>query len=144
MSKTATLTLMTLLSTLLFTPTSEADSVSGHGTFQSGKKFVFDAKGTGTHGDTTGKARLYDGGLVSMDFDLDCLIVHGNTAILGGSLTDSPSTSYAFKVTDNGGGETLADRITLPQKGQTCANFNTLGNSNLAITSGDIEVQDMP
>jgi hypothetical protein len=56
---------------------------------------------------------------------------------LGGA-TRTPRTT---KVTDNGGGAT-ADRITLPQVGQTCATFNALGS--FALTSGDLEVRDQP
>lgn len=71
---------------------------------------------------------------------VDCLIVSGNTAIVGGTEAGG-STTYAFKVTDNGGGSP-ADRITLPQTGQACATFNTL--SSFALTSGDIVVNDQP
>lgn len=121
---------------------SPGDSTHGHGTFTTGGSavtvFVFDAKHKG-NGTITGKARFFETGGLDLDIDVDCLTISGNTAIIGG--TDSSSTSYAFKVTDNGGGAT-ADRITLPQVGQTCSTFNTLGN--FALASGDVEVNDQP
>ena len=122
---------------------SPGDSTHGHGTFTTGGSvttyFVFDAKEKG-NGTVTGRARFFDSG-IDIDIDVTCLTVSGNTAILGGIDSDDGTTTYAFKVTDNGGGAT-ADRITLPQVGQTCSTFNTLGN--FALTSGDIEVDDLP
>ncbi|HZF12918.1 MAG TPA: hypothetical protein VFE33_29365 [Thermoanaerobaculia bacterium] len=78
-----------------------------------------------------------------MDIDIvvTCLTISGNTAIIGGTDANNSSVTYAFKVTDNGGGAT-ADRITLPQVSQICSTFNTLGN--FALTSGDLEVHDRP
>ncbi len=131
-----------MLAAVPWAEASPGDATNGHGTFTTGGSsvtdFVFDAKETGS-GAITGKARFFDNGSLDLDIEVDCLIVSGNTAIIGG--TDQASTSYAFKVTDNGGGAT-ADRITLPQVNQTCATFNTL--SSFALTSGDIEVHDHP
>jgi hypothetical protein len=142
--KTTTLLLLILLLSAVGAFANPGDSTNGHGGFTTGgsavTKFVFDARETGA-GAITGRARFFDNGSLSIDIEVDCLIVSGNTAIIGGTDAASPSTTYAFKVTDNGGGAT-ADRITLPQVGQTCATFNTLGN--FALTSGDLEVHDRP
>jgi len=122
--------------------TSPGDSTSGHGTFTTGGtatyRFVFHAKEKGD-GTIMGRARIFDNDALNLDIEVNCLTISGNTAIIGG--TDAGSTSYAFKVTDNGGGST-PDRITLPQNGQTCATFNTLGN--FALATGDVEVHDEP
>ena len=123
--------------------TSPGDSTNGHGTFTTGGttyRFVFDAKEKGD-ATITGRARIFDDSAISLDIVVDCLTISGNTAIVGGTLSSDPTSSFAFKVTDNGGGAT-ADRITLPQTGQTCATFNTL--SSFALTSGDVEVHDQP
>ena len=121
---------------------SPGDSTHGHGTFTAGGSvttyFVFDAKETGSG--VTGRARFFDSG-IDLDITVTCLTVSGNTAILGGVDSDDGTTTYAFKVTDNGGGAT-ADRITLPQVNQTCSTFSTL--SSFALTSGDVEVHDLP
>ncbi|HEX4960425.1 MAG TPA: hypothetical protein VF173_06275 [Thermoanaerobaculia bacterium] len=136
-TKTTSLLLLILLLSAGVALASPGDSTHGHGTASTVGSFVFDAKETGS-GTVTGKVRF---GTLSIDIDVNCLIISGNTAIIGGTDVVSPSTTYAFKVTDNGGGAT-ADRITLPQVGQTCATFNTLGS--FALTSGDIEVHDLP
>lgn len=139
--KTLSLLLLILLGTAALAFANAGDSTNGHGTFTAGGSvvtaFVFDAKETSSG--ITGRARFFDSGF-SLDLVVDCLIVSGNTAIIGGTEAGG-STSYAFKVTDNGGGSP-ADRITLPQFGQTCSTFNTLGNH--ALTSGDIVVNDQP
>lgn len=139
-----TLLLVTALISRPVAASSPGDSTHGHGTFTTGGSavthFVFDAKKKGD-GSITGKARFFEIGGVSIDIEVDCLTISGNMAIIGGTDAVSPSTTYAFKVTDNGGGAT-ADRITLPQVSQTCSTFNTLGN--FAIASGDIEVDDQP
>ena len=141
--KTALL-LLSLLAVATMAPASPGDSANGYGTFTTGgtavTSFVFDAKETGSGG-ITGRARFFDNGALSLDIEIDCLTIAGNTAILGGTDAANPAVTYAFKVTDNGGG-TPADRITLPQVNQTCSTFNTLGN--FALTSGDIEVRDLP
>ena len=137
--KTTALQLLILLMAAGMAVASAGDSANGHGTF-SGTSFVFDAKETGSS-TITGKASFYDGGSLDLHIEVDCLIVSGNTAIIGGTDAADPSDTYAFKVTDNGGGSP-ADRITLPQFGQTCATFNTLGSS--ALSSGDIVVVDQP
>jgi hypothetical protein len=133
-----------LLLTAVAALASPGDSTNGHGTFTTGGStvvsFVFDAKETGSSA-ITGRARFFDNGALSLDILVDCLTISGNTAIIGGTDVANPSTTYAFKVTDNGGGAT-ADRITLPQVNQTCATFNAL--SSFALTSGDLEVHDQP
>jgi hypothetical protein len=117
------------------------DSTHGHGSFGStSTNFVFDAKVT-SGGTVTGKARFFEAGGIDIDIDVTCLKVRGNTAVIGGTDVNDSSVTYAFKVTDNGGGET-ADRITLPQVNQVCSTFDTLGR--FALTSGDIEVNDLP
>src|SRR5262245_6222965 len=125
-------------------PAWAGDSTHGHGSFSTGgsatTNFVFDAKIT-SGSSVTGRARFFESGGIDIDIVVTCLTVSGNTAILGGTDADDSSTTYAFKVTDNGGGAT-ADRITLPQVGQVCSTFNTL--SSYALTSGDIEVNDLP
>jgi len=133
--------LLAILAVTRIAAASAGDSTHGHGTFTTGgvtTTFVFDAKETGSG--VTGRARFFDTG-IDLDITVTCLTVSGNTAILGGVDTDDGTTTYAFKVTDNGGGAT-ADRITLPQVNQTCGTFNTL--SSFALTSGDIEVHDLP
>jgi hypothetical protein len=144
MTKNMTSFLLLILLTPVVAAASPGDSTNGHGTFTTGgsavTSFVFDAKETGS-GAITGKARFFDNGSLSIDITVDCLIISGDIAIIGGTDAANPSTTYAFKVTDNGGGAT-ADRITLPQVSQTCATFNTLGN--FALTSGDLEVHDHP
>ncbi len=144
MTKNMTPFLLLILLTAGAAAASPGDSTNGHGTFTTGGSavtdFVFDAKATGS-GAITGKARFFDNGSLSIDITVDCLIISGDIAIIGGTDSANPSTTYAFKVTDNGGGAT-ADRITLPQVSQTCATFNTLGN--FALTSGDLEVHDQP
>jgi hypothetical protein len=139
--KTTSLLLLVLLVTAL-AAANAGDSTNGHGTFTTGGSavtaVVFDAKETSSG--VTGRARFFDNSALSLDIEVDCLTVSGNTAIVGGTEAGG-STTYAFKVTDNGGGVT-ADRITLPQVNQTCATFNTLGNH--ALTSGDLEVSDQP
>jgi len=123
---------------------SDGDSTNGHGTFSTGgsavTNFVFDAKVTGSSA-ITGRARFFESGGIDIDIVVTCLTISGNTAIIGGTDADDSSVTYAFKVTDNGGGSP-ADRITLPQVNQVCSTFNTLGN--FALTSGDIEVNDQP
>lgn len=123
---------------------SPGDSTKGHGTFTTGgsavTRFVFHAMER-SNGSISGRARFFDNGSLDLDIEVDCLTVSGNTAIIGGTDVADGTTTYAFKVTDNGGGSP-ADRITLPQASQTCATFNTLGN--FAITSGDIGVDDQP
>ena len=138
--KTTSLLLLALLATTAMAAANAGDSTNGHGTFSTGSTvaFVFDAKETS--GGVTGRARFFDNSALSLDIVVDCLIVSGNTAIVGGTESGG-STTYAFKVTDNGGGSP-ADRITLPQVNQTCATFNTL--SSFALTSGDIVVNDQP
>lgn len=119
------------------------DSTNGHGTFTTGSvdtQFVFDARITSSS-TVTGKARFFEAGGVDIDIVVTCLTISGNTAIIGGTDANNSSVTYAFKVTDNGGGAT-ADRITLPQVSQICSTFNTLGN--FALTSGDLEVHDRP
>lgn len=142
--KTTALQLLILLLTSGLAVASAGDATNGHGTFTTGgsavTSFVFDAKETGSS-TITGKASFYDGSSLDLHIEVDCLIVSGNTAIIGGTDAADPSDTYAFKVTDNGGGSP-ADRITLPQFGQTCATFNTLGSS--ALSSGDIEIDDQP
>lgn len=140
MKKTGTLALLLLLLTAILATANAGDTTNGSGTFSTGSPidFVFDAKESS--GGVSGRARFTDNGALSLDIVVDCLIVSGNTAIIGGTEASS-STAYAFKVTDNGGGSP-ADRITLPQVGQTCSTFNTL--SSFALTSGDIEVNDQP
>jgi hypothetical protein len=132
---------------LLLTPVvavaSSGSSADGYGSFTTGgtavTSFVFDAEETGSG--AYGGARFYDDDALDLDIEVDCLIVHGNTAIIGGTDADNPSHTYAFKAIDNGGGSP-ADRITLPQFGQTCSTFSTL--SSFALTSGDIDVDDEP
>src|SRR6185436_5784231 len=118
--KTTALQLLILLMIPVVAAASAGDSTHGHGTFTTGgsavTSFVFDAKEAGSNA-ITGKASFYDGGSLDLHIEVDCLIVSGNTAIIGGTDAASPSTTYAFKVTDNGGGSP-ADRITLPQVGQ--------------------------
>ncbi|HEV8577693.1 MAG TPA: hypothetical protein VGX68_01320 [Thermoanaerobaculia bacterium] len=125
-------------------PAAAGDSTKGHGTFTTGgsavTRFVFHAM-VKANGSISGRARFFDNGSLDLDIEVDCLTVSGNTAIVGGTDAADGTTTYAFKVTDNGGGSP-ADRITLPQASQTCATFNTLGN--FALTSGDIEVDDQP
>ena len=137
------LLILLLLLTAGVAVANSGDSTNGHGTFTTGgsavTSFVFDAKETGSG--ITGKASFYDGGSLDLHIEVDCLIVSGNTAIIGGTDAADPSDTYAFKVTNNGGGSP-ADRITLPQFNQTCATFNTL--TSFALTSGDIEVDDQP
>lgn len=137
-----TLLLLAALAVARLAAASAGDSTHGHGTFTTGGSvttyFVFDAKETGSG--VTGRARFFDTG-IDIDIDVTCLTVSGNTAILGGVDSGDGTTTYAFKVTDNGGGVT-ADRISLPQVDQTCGTFNTL--SSFALTSGDIEVDDLP
>jgi hypothetical protein len=144
-----TLTALFLAAVLTVLPvpaaaSSPGDSTHGHGTFTTGGSnvtaFVFDAKKKGD-GSITGRARFFDNGALSLDILVDCLTITANTAIVGGTDVADGTTTYAFKVTDNGGGAT-ADRITLPQVNQTCATFNTL--TSFALTSGDIEVDDQP
>src|SRR5262245_26236975 len=141
------LSLVTLISTSMarstvaFTP---GDSAHGHGTFTTGgtaiTRFLFSVRERGD-GSISGQARFFSNDGLNVDIDVNCLTISGNTAIIGGTDKDNLSTTYAFKVIDNGGGAT-ADRITLPQVSQTCSTFNTLGN--FAIASGDIEVRDQP
>jgi|GEM_PF-2341707 len=142
--KTITPLFLALLMTSVVAVASPGDSTNGHGSFTTGGSavtlFVFDAKEKGS-GAITGRARFFDNGALSLDIAVDCLTISGNTAIIGGTDVANPSTTYAFKVTDNGGGAT-ADRITLPQVNQTCATFSTL--SSFALTSGDLEVHDQP
>ncbi|MES1242152.1 MAG: hypothetical protein ABUT39_11075 [Acidobacteriota bacterium] len=120
------------------------DSTNGHGSFSTGgsstTNFVFDAKITSSS-TVTGRARFFEAGGMDLDIVVTCLTISGNTAIIGGTDADDPSTTYAFKVIDNGGGAT-ADRITLPQVNQVCSTFSTLGT--FALTSGDVEVNDQP
>jgi len=137
MTKNATSFLLLILLTAVVAAASPGDSTNGHGVANTVGSFVFDAKETGS-GAVTGKVRFVS---LNIDIEVDCLIISGDIAIIGGTDVASPSTTYAFKVTDNGGGAT-ADKITLPQVGQTCATFNTLGN--FSLTSGDIEVRDQP
>jgi hypothetical protein len=147
--KLAVLSVLTLLAAVAISirsaaATNAGDSTNGHGTFTTGgtavTRFVLNArvKGDGT---ITGRARFFDNGSLNVDIEVDCLTISGNTAIVGGTDKDDSTITYAFKVTDNGGGSP-ADRITLPQVGQTCSTFNTL--NNFALTSGDIEVRDNP
>ena len=140
MKKTMILLLLTLVLTPAMGMANAGDSTNGHGTFSTGSTvaFVFDAKETS--GGVTGRARFFDNGALSLDIVVDCLIVSGSTAIVGGTEAGG-STTYAFRVTDNGGGSP-ADRITLPQTNQTCATFNAL--TSFALTSGDIVVNDQP
>lgn len=142
--KTTTLLFPALLLTAVMAAASPGDSTNGHGTFTTGGStvvsFVFDAKETGS-GAITGRARIFDNGAFSLDLAVNCLIIGGDTAIIGGTDVANPSTTYAFKVTDNGGGAT-ADRITLLQTNQTCATFSAL--SSFVLTSGDVEVRDQP
>jgi hypothetical protein len=100
-----------------------------------GHQLVFDAKITSSS-TVTGKARFFEAGGIDIDIVVTCLTVSGNTAIIGGTDADDNTTTYAFKVTDNGGGSP-ADRITLPQVNQICSTFNTLRASlSRAETSG--------
>jgi hypothetical protein len=140
------LSLLSLISTGVARSTvvSPGDSAHGQGTFTTGgaavTRFLFSVRERG-NGSISGQARFFNNDGLNVDIDLNCATISGNTAIIGGTDKDNPSTTYAFKVTDNGGGST-ADRITLPQVNQTCSTFNTLGN--FAITTGDIEVRDQP
>jgi hypothetical protein len=146
--KPATLTLFALLLLTALprgaTASTVGDSTNGHGTISTGGSsvlaFVFDAQ-INSGPTVTGRARFFEAGGVDLDILVDCLTVSGNVAIVGGTDVDNPSTTYAFKVTDNGGGSP-ADRITLPQNGQTCSTFNTL--TSFALTSGDVDVHDVP
>jgi hypothetical protein len=142
-----TFSFLTLLAAAVLagpSPALAGDSTNGHGDFTTGGSavthFVFDAKITSSS-TVTGKARFFEAGGIGIDIVVTCLTVSGNTAIIGGTDADDASTTYAFKVIDNGGGAT-ADRITLPQVNQICSTFNTLGT--WALTSGDLEVNDLP
>src|SRR5262245_60702831 len=82
---------------------SPGDSTNGHGTFTTGGttyRFVFDAKKKGD-GTITGRARVFDNSVISLDLVVDCLTISGNTAIVGGTEDTNASSSFAFKVTDN-------------------------------------------
>lgn len=122
------------------------DRAMGHGQFTTGgsavTRFVFNAR-VQSGGTVTGRARFRDNGL-DLDIAVNCMtFVNSTTVIIGGTDVDNPSTSYAFRVIDNGNTGSPADQITLPQNGQTCATFNTLGNWSLTGSGDDIEVRDV-
>ncbi len=122
------------------------DRAMGHGRFTTGgsavTRFVFNVR-VKSGGTVDGRARFRDNGL-DLDIAVDCMtFVNSTTVIIGGTDVDNPSTSYAFRAIDNGSSGSPADQITLPQNGQTCATFNTLGNWSVIGSGDDIEVRDV-
>jgi hypothetical protein len=123
------------------------DRAMGHGRFTTGgaavTRFVFNVR-VKSGGTVDGRARFFDGASLNLDLDVTCItFVNSTTVIIGGTDHDNPSTTYAFRAIDNGSSGSPADQITLPQSGQTCATFNTLGNWSVAGSGDDIEVRDV-
>jgi hypothetical protein len=123
------------------------DRAMGHGRFTTGgsavTRFVFNVR-VKSGGTVDGRARFFDGGSLDLDIDVTCItFVSSTTVIIGGTDHDNPSTTYAFRAIDNGSSGSPADQITLPQSGQTCATFSTLGNWSVAGSGDDIEVRDV-
>ncbi len=122
------------------------DRAMGHGQFTTGgtavTRFVFNVR-IKSDGTVDGRARFRDNGL-DLDIAVNCLtFVNSTTVIVGGTDMDNPGTSYAFRAIDNGSSGSPADQITLPQQGQTCATFSTLGNWSVTGANDDIEVRDV-
>lgn len=123
------------------------DRAMGHGRFTTGgsavTRFVFNVR-VKTGGTVDGRARFFDNGSLDLDIDVTCItFVNSTTVIIGGTDHNNPGTTYAFRAIDNGSSGSPADQITLPQSGQTCATFNTLGNWSVAGSGDDIEVRDV-
>jgi len=102
-------------------------SVNGQGTFLYGediRHFSFHAK-TMPNGEVKGSGVLtYNGGVQNIKFDIDCVTINGNTAILTGLVTshrmnpDREGWFYWVKVVDNGEGSgDTADQLTLFYQG---------------------------
>jgi hypothetical protein len=123
------------------------DRAMGHGRFTTGgsavTRFVFNVR-VKSGGTVDGRARFFDNGSLALDIEVTCMtFVNSTTVIIGGTDQANPSVSYAFRAIDNGSSGSPADQITLPQQGQTCATFSTLGNWSLAGSGDDIEVRDV-
>ena len=123
------------------------DRAMGHGRFITGgsavTRFVFNVR-VKSGGTVDGRARFFDNGSLALDLEVTCMtFVNSTTVIIGGTDQANPSVTYAFRAIDNGSSGSPADQITLPQSGQTCSTFSTLGNWSVIGSGDDVEVRDV-
>jgi len=146
-----TILLVSLFAAIAFKPAVNRPSANGQGTLDLGdnfRHFSFHAN-TMPDGSVQGSGVLtYTGGERKIMFDIDCLIVSGNIATMGGIITKADpnpefvGTRCRFRVQDNGEGSNASEdrmsgmNVGLPPNAP-CANANVLN----PIISGNIQVK---
>lgn len=141
---------------------SSGPSASGHGTIsfenlptlngEGFRQFTFHARENNNGTVTGGGVITYQGGELNLKFDINCLSVEGNIAVMSGVITkfkDNPASEgqlFYFEVMDNGeGSKTDTDQISVFYRGTdpavyTCAiNYD---NPLYFIEGGNIQVQE--
>ncbi len=136
-------------------------SASGHGTLsfegipinaEGFRQFSFHAR-VKKNGSVQGSGVLtYIGGVRNLQFDIDCLEVDGNLAVMSGVVTrdnQNPNNEGLlcwFKVIDNGEGNNAdPDEITLFYTGTNPATYDCANNFNVAtypIDGGNVQVRE--
>lgn len=153
-------TLLVFFAATAFKPLPPGPSANGQGTLSPPvspsdgfRHFSFHAK-TMPGGSVQGSGVLtYIGGDLKIKFDIDCLVVTGNTATMSGIITTHDQnpllvgTRCRFKVQDNGeGANATEDRITLLQVGLPpafpCVAIPATGLALNPIEGGNIQVKN--
>lgn len=136
-------------------------SANGHGTLsfdnipiegEGFRQFSFHAR-VKNNGSVDGSGVLtYIGGNAKIHFDIDCLNVVGNTAIMSGVTTkdkqnpDNEGLLFWFKVVDNGeGGNAEPDQLTLYYQGTNTETYDCANDFAVAlydIEGGNIQVRE--
>lgn len=150
---TGVIMLFAVFATTAFRPTTTGKSVNGQGTLtlpgDITRHFAFHAN-TMPDGSVQGSGELtYTAGGLKIKFDINCMNIVGNTAILSGVITSNDENPAAvgyscwFKVRDNGEGFNAApDRMTLLYSAPVLGNcdFNYPYPLN-PIEGGNIQVK---
>jgi len=136
-------------------------SASGHGTLtfegipiegEGFRQFSFHAREK-KNGSIQGSGVLtYTGGVRNLSFDIDCLNVNGNHAIMSGVTTrdnqfpENEGLLFWFEVTDNGeGNNSDPDQMSLYFQGTNPATYDCVNDfevDNYDIEGGNIQVRD--